>query len=84
MQNGFDRVAILSGGTTFYKSMHYKQTTIKKDDNTTNNASTSSHSIKLALWLNIFSATNPNILTGSLAKENGGAYGIYGRYCFLV
>ena len=37
MQNGFDRVAILSGGTTFYKSMHYKQTTIKKDDNATNN-----------------------------------------------
>lgn len=39
MQNGFDRVAILSGGTTFYKSMHYKQTTIKKDDNATNNDS---------------------------------------------
>lgn len=37
MQNGFDRVAILSGGTTFYKSMHYRQTTIKKDDNATNN-----------------------------------------------
>lgn len=36
MQNGFERVAILSGGTTFYKSMHYQQRIIKKDDNTTN------------------------------------------------
>lgn len=25
MQNGFERVAVLSGGTSFYKSMHYDQ-----------------------------------------------------------
>lgn len=30
MQNGFKRVAILSGGTSFYKSMHYQQKVTKK------------------------------------------------------
>lgn len=30
MQNGFKRVAILSGGTSFYKSMHYQQIVNKK------------------------------------------------------
>lgn len=30
MQKGFKRVAILSGGTSFYKSMHYQQTVNKK------------------------------------------------------
>ncbi|WRK55029.1 rhodanese-like domain-containing protein [Coprobacillaceae bacterium CR2/5/TPMF4] len=30
MQNGFKRVAILSGGTSFYKSMHYQQKVTKR------------------------------------------------------
>lgn len=30
IQNGFKRVAILSGGTSFYKSMHYQQKVTKK------------------------------------------------------
>lgn len=30
MQNGFKQVAILSGGTSFYKSMHYQQKVTKK------------------------------------------------------
>lgn len=35
MQNGFERVAVLSGGTQFYKSMHYdeKQKEMKHDMN---------------------------------------------------
>lgn len=42
MQNGFKRVAILSGGTSFYKSMHYQQKVTKKKNSSNDHSNINS------------------------------------------
>lgn len=48
MQNGFKRVAILSGGTSFYKSMHYQQKVTKKKNSSNDHPNINSdHEMKI-------------------------------------
>ncbi|MDD3205198.1 MAG: FAD-dependent oxidoreductase [Lachnospiraceae bacterium] len=46
MQNGFERVAVLSGGTAFYKSMHYSEKT-QQEQNKKEEKPVTSRDIKL-------------------------------------
>lgn len=45
MQNGFENVKILSGGTAFYKSMHYNDKLSKTDENLKDNKNTEKNEI---------------------------------------